>query len=68
MTAFPPSPATGYGKAIAATAAACLSTIIVYVLDQFLKAPLPAEMVAAIQGLLTVGAVYFTPHDAGQSS
>jgi tetrahydromethanopterin S-methyltransferase subunit E len=66
LTALPPAPTTGYGKAVAATAAACLSTILVYVLDQFLKAPLPAEMVAAIQGLLTVGAVYFTPHGGDQ--
>jgi tetrahydromethanopterin S-methyltransferase subunit E len=66
VTALPPTPAPGYGKAIAATAAACVSTILVYVIDQFLKAPLPAEMVAAIQGLLTVGAVYFTPHGGDQ--
>ena len=59
-----PAPAGGNLKAYAATAAGSLSTILVYVVDQFMPHPLPPEIVAAVQTLVTVAAVYFTPHGA----
>lgn len=57
-----PAPTTGSGKAVAAVIAGSLATIIVYIVDQFLKTPLPTEIVAAVQTLFTAGAVYIVPH------
>lgn len=71
MTTVPPStpapvPASavtaGNNKAYAALAAGAASTIIVYVIDQFLPHPLPPEIVAAVQTLVGAGAVWMTPH------
>lgn len=59
---IPQAPQSGNNKAYAATAAGFASTIIVYIVDQFLPHPLPPEIVAALQGLVTIAAVYFTPH------
>ena len=58
----PPAPNVGNNKAYAATAAGFASTILVYILDQVIPHPLPPEIVAAVQGLITIAAVYFTPH------
>ncbi|HYM33428.1 MAG TPA: hypothetical protein VEU47_19165 [Candidatus Cybelea sp.] len=52
----------GNNKAYAAIAAGALSTIVIYVVDQFLKSPLPPEICAAVQTLLSTAAVYLTPH------
>lgn len=64
-----PPPVVGIGKATAATAAGALSIILVWVVNQVLQAKgltvLPAEIVAAVQTLVTVAAVYFTPHGGG---
>ena len=60
----PASP--GNNKSIAAIAAGALSTILIYAINLILQsygnAPLPQEIVAATQTLLTAGAVFFTPH------
>ena len=50
---------------MAAVAAGALATIVVWVVDQLLPAPMPAEISAAVQTLFTAGAVFFTPHDFG---
>lgn len=57
-----PAQSVGNNKAWAATAAGFASTIIVYIIDQFMPHPLPPEIVAAVQGLTTIAAVYYTPH------
>jgi len=61
-----PPPSPGNGKSIAAIAAGAASTILIYVANTAMKHyggdPLPQEIVAAVQTLLTAGAVYFTPH------
>jgi hypothetical protein len=61
-------PTPGNAKAIGAVLAGAFATILVYVLDQFLTTPLPADIVAAVQTVLTVGVVYFTPHSVGGGS
>lgn len=55
----------GYGKSMAAVAAGALATIVIWVIDQFLPTPMPAEISAAVQTLLTTAAVFLTPHDFG---
>jgi len=59
------NPLSGYGKSIAAVLAGSGSTIVVYIINQVLAKysmpPLPAEITAAIQTLLTTGAVYYSP-------
>lgn len=60
-----PSP-VGNGKSIAALASGAISTILIYagnaVLQHYGQPPLPGEITAAVQTLVMVGAVYFTPH------
>lgn len=55
---------TGYGKSVAAVAAGAISTIGGYAFQQATGHPLPAEIVGSVQTLLTLAAVYFTPHSA----
>lgn len=52
----------GPNKAIAAGMAGAVATIMIYVIDQFLKVPLPPEICAAVQTVVVTGFVYFTPH------
>ena len=65
----PLPPPQGYGKSLAAIAAGAVSTIVIYIIDAVLKAKgigaLPADIVAAVQTLITTGAVYLTPHNLG---
>jgi len=56
--------ASGYGKSAAAVGAGAASTILAYIVEQVIEHPLPAEQVAAVQTLITLGAVYLTPHSA----
>lgn len=65
MSAPPAPPTYGSGKAVAATAAGAIATIAVYTIDQVIGHPLPPEIVAAGQTLITLAAVYFTPHSFG---
>ncbi len=58
----PPSAPIGNGKAYAAVIGGAATTIVVYILNQFLPQPLPAEIAGAIQTLIVTGSVYFTPH------
>ena len=61
-------PTPGMAKAGAAVVAGALSTIVVYVLDTYVVGAahqLPAEIVGAIQTLITGAAVFFTPHKFG---
>ena len=62
MTALPPNPVMGNNKAVAAVLSGAVCTIAVYIIDQFLKTPLPAEIVAALQTIVTTGLVWFVPH------
>ena len=66
MTALPPNPQTGPGKAYAATAAGFAQHDLIYAVNQVLAhfgtGPLPAEICAAAQGLVTLAAVYYAPH------
>lgn len=57
-------PQSGFGKSVAAVGAGSLSVIVVYIVNQMIVHPLPAEITAAIQTLITTLAVYLTPHDA----
>lgn len=56
----------GNNKAYAAIAAGAASTILVWgidlVLGHYSIPSMPAEIVAAVQTLLSTAAVYFTPH------
>ena len=52
----------GTNKAVAAGLAGAVTTIVAYVLDQFVKTPIPLELVAAIQTVITTLLVYFVPH------
>ena len=61
----PVSPAQGYGKAIAATLAGALATIIVFVIDQVIHSTLPPDIVAAVQTVVTTVTVLVVPHDFG---
>lgn len=62
MTALPPSPPPGNNKAIAAVISGALSTIVIYILNQFIHPPLPAEIAGAISTVLTTAAVWLVPH------
>lgn len=55
-------PPTGSNKAIASIASGAASVIVVYIVNQVIPHPLPAEIVAAVQTLLTTLAVWLTPH------
>ena len=57
-----PNASTGNNKAYAAIIAGAATTIIVYAVDAIAKTTMPPDIVAAIQTLVTVAAVYFTPH------
>ena len=61
-------PTPGVAKTVGAMLAGAITVIAVYVIDQFLPHPLPAEVTAAIQTVFTVGVVYFTPHSMGSGS
>lgn len=64
--AVPPAPQApiGSGKSLAAIGAGALTTIITGALDSYvLPHPLTPELVAAIQTVVTLAAVYFTPHN-----
>lgn len=63
-----PDPTPGVSKSVAAVAAGALSTIIAWAIEQVTGHPLPAEIVGSAQTLLTLGAVYFTPHSLGGGS
>lgn len=58
----PKPPGTGNNKAYAAMFAGSATTIIVYAVDAIAKTTMPPDIVAAIQTLVTLAAVYFTPH------
>ena len=62
MTALLPDPKQGVNKTIASGLAGAASIILVYVIDQFVKTPLPAEIVAAVQMLVTTLIVWYVPH------
>ncbi len=51
----------GYGKSYAAGAAGAVATIIAFAYQKFSGGPLPAEIVAAVQTLVTAAAVFLTP-------
>lgn len=65
----PGPPPVGMGKSVAAIVAGSLSTIVLYIVNSILAhygaAPLPSEIVAAVQTLITTAAVYWTPHNLG---
>ena len=63
----PPSPAGSNAKAYAAVVAGALATIVVYVIDQITKSPMPPEIVAAVQTLVTAALVWFVPHNLGSN-
>lgn len=52
----------GYGKSIAAVAAGAVSTLVIYIIQGMIGHSLPADVAAAVQTLITTGAVYLTPH------
>lgn len=60
-----PGPVVGSGKAFGAVIGGALATIVIYIIQQVTKQPLPADISAAVQTLLVTGIVYFTPHDLG---
>lgn len=62
MANIPAAPTQGNNKAIATVLAGAGATILVYIIDQFTPHPLPPEIVAALQTLLSGAACYFTPH------
>jgi len=55
-------PNIGYGKTIAAGTAGALTTIVAFVVEQWTGHPLPTEITAAVQTVITAVAVYFTHH------
>ncbi len=65
MSLTPPNSAAGYGKMYAAGLAGAATTVIVYIIDQFTKTPLPPEIVASCQTLIVGAAVFFAPHAKG---
>lgn len=63
----PDSGSQGYAKAIVASMAGAIVTLVTVVWNQYAPHPLPAEAVAALQTLVTGGAVLLTPHDMFQA-
>ena len=64
--ATPPAPAasssSGYGKSVGAVAGGAVSTLIIGALDHYMPGFLNDTMDAALQTLIVLGCVYFTPH------
>ena len=56
--------ANGYGKSVAALVAGAVTTLGVYIIEQSLGHPLPAEITNAAQVIITAVAVYVVPHTA----
>jgi hypothetical protein len=56
---------SGYAKMGAAALAGAITTVLVYAVDQFLRTPVPAEVVAALQTIVTTFVVWATPHSFG---
>jgi hypothetical protein len=52
----------GYGKTIASVLGGAITTIAVFVAQQEMGHPLPAEVSGALQTIITTLAVYFTHH------
>lgn len=52
----------GANKSLAAGAAGAAMIIVAYIVNEVFKVQLPAEVIAAGQTLVTLAAVYFTPH------
>lgn len=57
----------GSGKAFGAVIGGAFATIVIYVIQQITKQPLPADISAAVQTLVVTAIVYFTPHNLGGS-
>lgn len=58
-----PQPPIGSGKSLAAVAAGALSTLILGIINHYAPTLLTPAMNGAIQTLVTVAAVYWTPHN-----
>lgn len=55
-------PPAGMNKAVASIASGAASVIAIYIINQVIPHPLPAEIVAAVQTLVTSLAVWLVPH------
>lgn len=53
---------TGSNKAIASILGGAASVVLIYIIDQFVKTPLPPEICAAVQTIVITALVYFVPH------
>jgi hypothetical protein len=62
MTVPPAPPPIGPNKAIVSVVLGTLITVIVFILNQYLKTPIPAELSSALQTAAITAAVYYTPH------
>ncbi len=61
--AMPPAPAPlGNNKTYAAALAGAVTVVASWAIVTFTHVTLPPEVVAAVQTILTIGGVYFTPH------
>jgi CDP-diglyceride synthetase len=56
------APTVGPNKAIAAVIGGAVTTILVWVLNTYAHANIPAEIAGAGQTLITTALVYFVPH------
>lgn len=52
----------GNNKAIASGIAGAVTIVAVYVINQFMTSPLPPEIVAAVQTIVTTAIVWYVPH------